>query len=96
MNRIPIPTPNELDHAPQLAILATLDAALLAAHFAVIAAHPQMRDQQFLPEQAPDSYWIATVLLASLEELHNAVFAYQQLIQQERQMQDPPDSDLLF
>ena len=39
-----IPTPEELDSNPELAILAALDSVARAARFAVIAIHPPLRD----------------------------------------------------
>ena len=46
-----LPSPEELDQAPQLALLAVLDRSLEIAAYAVLVAHPELSD----PEPPP--YW---------------------------------------
>ena len=72
-----IPTPHELDKAPELAVLVALDAVLRAAEFAVIAVHPPMRDPDGTShEEPPDSYWVASVFVTLAGQLHQAIGAY--------------------
>ena len=95
MTSVRIPAPPELDHNPELAVLATLEAALMAAEFALIAIHPALRDPDRRPgDQPPDSYWIATVFLAAAAQLRGALHAYQRVI--ERGRCPPTSSEIPF
>lgn len=87
LSHVRIPLPPELDHHFELASLAVLDAALLAAEHALVAAHPHMRACEPAAQigSPPDSYWIATVLLSLADQLRIALDAYRQAAEQERQ-----------
>lgn len=81
MSRVTIPRAPELDHHPELASLAILDAALLAAEHALVSAQPHLRAAEPSRELGPptDGYWIATVLLNLARQLHQAIVAYRSL-----------------
>ena len=87
MTSTAIPLPPELDHHFELAPLAVLEAALLATEYALIAAHPEMRDAETsIPlDAAPDTYWVATVMLRIAGQLHHAITDYKKAAERERQ-----------
>lgn len=85
MNAVSIPTPPKLDHAPELAVLAALDAALRASVFAMISAHPPLRDPDCnVGQDSPDDYWVALAFVSLAEELGDALSAYQRSIERGR------------
>lgn len=97
MTGVEIPPPPELDHAPELAVLAALEAALLAARFALIATHPPLRDAECTAgEDAPDSYWIALVFLTLADQLADVLGGYRCAIARERCGSRDRDDDLPF
>lgn len=87
MTHVQIPLPPELDQNPELAVLATLDAALKASVFALVAAHPPLRDPKCQPgDSTPDSYWIAAVFLSLADQLAEAIAAYRRTVDRERDL----------
>ena len=86
MTPVDIPTPNDLDRDPELAVLAALDAALQAAVFALISVHPHLRggDEPQPRHDPPDTYWIASVFLISARQLGDALDAYRNAIDKQR------------
>ncbi len=94
MNSVEIPTPTDLDRAPELAVIAALDAALKASVFAIIAAHPPLRDDDaIVGDDTPDSYWVASVFLTLADQLGEAISAYHRAIEREHAI---PDSEFPF
>lgn len=69
------PTPDQVVAAPELAVLHVLDAALTAARLALLAAHPEIEEQDLAgdnPLNLDGSGWIAdgiVIHIASLESL---------------------------
>jgi hypothetical protein len=84
MTTVPIPTPDDLDRAPELAALAVLATAAQAAVFAVIAEQPGLRG----PDHASsgplaDSHWVASVLVALANDLLAVIPAYRDALDRE-------------
>lgn len=85
MTSVLIPTPPDLDRDPELAVLAALDASLKAAVFALISAHPPLRDSDCqLGDDTPDSYWIASVFVTIAGQLGDIIDAYRRAIDRKR------------
>jgi hypothetical protein len=91
MHSIKIPTPTDLDRAPELAVIAALDAALKASVFAMISAHPSLRDPD--SSVGNDAYLVASVFLAIANQLGEAISAYHRAIECEPAI---PDSEFPF
>ena len=86
MTIAPIPTPDDLDRAPELAALAVLATALQAAVFAVIAEQPGLRGPDHQSSRPiADSHWVATVLVALANELLAVIAAYRDALDREHQ-----------
>ena len=90
-----IPTPDDLDDAPELAILAALDHTLELAASALACAHPELLD----PERP---YWLgsptravttAQTLVCRTRRLQRALRAYRNAVEIRRQhdVSDPLD-----
>ncbi|HLT02138.1 MAG TPA: hypothetical protein VK001_08155 [Geminicoccaceae bacterium] len=84
MTRPAIPTPDQLDHAPELAVLAVLDASLQAAVYAVMAEQPGLRG----PDHAdlgsvPASHWCAERLVNLADRLLRVIDAYRTALARE-------------
>jgi hypothetical protein len=80
-------SPQQLQYAPQLAALATLDVATEIAVLALaVASHPAMTDDErpYWLEQPPRSYRIAKNIVALADRLHNAILTYQNQIAHEQ------------
>jgi hypothetical protein len=76
------PTPEELGDAPELAVLALLDANLEIALRALVAAHPALGDPDRPPwtlSPSPSSR-AAEILLASAKRLHRALETYRDAV----------------
>ena len=97
--RFPHPplTPLDLSDAPELAVLAALDATLRLTATAIIAANPQLCDSTLFqsPRPRPPQIWIAHAVLAharalriDLEHYRDAVDAWDPPADD-----DPDDSD---
>ena len=83
-----IPTPDDLDRAPELAILAVLDHTLELAAAALAGAHPELCD----PERP---YWlgsptrsltIAKTLVPRIRGLQHAIRAYRRALEIRRRL----------
>ena len=97
MTELKIPTPHDLDHAPELAVLVALDAVLGAAEFAVVAVHPPMRDAgDATHDDVPDSYWVASVFITLAGQLHQAIRAYRETIMRENEHESLDDEGTSF
>lgn len=90
-----VPTPDDLEHAPELAILAALDHTLALAATALACVHPELRD----PERP---YWLgsptrsvalATSLLRRTHRLQRALPAYRRAVEIRRRRADPTAPD---
>jgi hypothetical protein len=90
-----IPTPDDLDRAPELAILAALDHTLELAAAALAGAHPELCD----PERP---YWlgsptrsltIAKTLVPRIRGLQRAIRAYRRALEIRRPQLDSTDRD---
>lgn len=91
MDSIEIPTPTDLDRAPELAVIAVLDAALKASANAMISAHPPLRDPDCSVGNAADL--VASVFLSIANQLGEAISAYHRAIEREHAI---PDSEFPF
>lgn len=86
MTIVPIPTPDDLDRAPELAALAVLATALQAAVFAVIAEQPGLRGPDHASSGSlADSHWVAAVLVTLANELQVVITAYRDALDREHQ-----------
>jgi len=90
-----IPTPDDLDRAPELAILAALDHTLAVSVAALAGAHPELGD----PERP---YWlgspsrsvtIAMTLIRRTRGLQRAIRAYRRAVEIRRRLEDSTDLD---
>ena len=94
-----MPTPDDLVHAPELAILAALDRTLDLVARALVCEHPELAD----PERP---YWLrhpsrrataAKILVDQAADMKQALIAYREGVEIRRQdkASEPPD-DLRF
>ena len=90
-----IPTPDDLDRAPELAILAALDHTLELAATALVCAHPELCD----PERP---YWLgsptrsltlAKTLVRRTHGLQRAIHAYRSALEIRRRDENSTDLD---
>lgn len=91
----PVPTPDDLDRAPELAILAALDHTLELATAALVCAHPELCD----PERP---YWLgsptrsltlAKTLVRRTHGLKRAIRAYRRALEIRPRPEDSTDLD---
>lgn len=78
MSRLP-PTSDELMVSPELAILHALAAALTAAERALLAAHPELEEEDLCPDAPPrlnGTGWIADAILTHIAGLDACVGRY--------------------
>lgn len=95
----PTPTPDDLECAPELAILAALDHTLELAATALVCAHPELPD----PERP---YWLgsptrsltlAKILVRRTHGLQRTIRAYRRALEIQRQHEHSTDlADLDF
>lgn len=88
----PLPTPPELDQAPELALIAVLEFTLEIAVQALVAAHPQLCDHQrpyWIP-QTPSSM-IAEVIVSTVDSLKQSLHDYRHHINMEMNPYTPED-----
>jgi hypothetical protein len=94
-NLDPIPTPDDLDRAPELAILAALDHTLDLATAALVCAQPELCD----PERP---YWLgsptrsltrAKTLIRRIHGLKQAIRAYRRAEKISREPEHSADLD---
>jgi hypothetical protein len=74
----PNPSPSDLQHAPQLAALAILDAALRSSVASLEAAYPELHVHAWNPD-APDAVRLAASLCASATALCRLLDDYESL-----------------
>lgn len=80
----PLPTPPELDQAPELALISVLEITLEMTVRALVAAHPQLCDHQrpyWIP-QTPSST-IAETIVSRVDSLKQSLHHYQHHINME-------------
>lgn len=72
------PTPDQLDDAPQLAVLAVLELCLGAAVSAIIAMHPELRSGNGLEDEQPrrPAVWVGHELIGQSHALRDAIHRY--------------------
>jgi hypothetical protein len=68
-------TPDDLDAAPELAVLAVLDTTLDQAVLALIAQHREITDSDDLVG-LPPSAWIADILASAAQHLRHLIERY--------------------
>ena len=78
-----LPEPYQLAESPQLAILHALDAVLIATKTALVAAHPELEEEDLCAEVSPrlcaDAY-IADAVLTNVTALQSAICRYVALV----------------
>jgi len=73
-----LPTPDDLDNGPELAILAVLETALRTASTVLISIHPELRSGMGLDDSLPSApvVWIAENLIQQADLLELLVDRY--------------------
>jgi hypothetical protein len=73
-----IPTPDDLDQSPELAVLAVLDAVIESARSALVASHAELRSGNGLDNEMPShpAVWIASALLDQFDTLQSSLERY--------------------
>lgn len=91
-----IPTPPDLGHAPELAVLTVLETCIETATHAVIAEQPALRSGD--PDNNPprDCHWAALALLHASDDLLRALRAYREALDRERDRERAKQEDLPF
>ena len=82
-----LPTSDQLIAAPELAILHALDAALAAAHRALLAAHPELEEEDLCgdsPLNLDGAGWIADAILTQIAGLDTSIARYRREIARSR------------
>jgi len=95
----PIPTPDDLVDAPELAILAALDRTLDLVVRALVCAHPELVDPErpYWLRRASPSAAAAETLVDQTADLKQALIAYREAIEIQRQDNAPGSpNDLSF
>lgn len=89
--------PNDLLHTPQLAALAILDAALMAARAALIAAHPDAGPRgRHAAEPARPLGLITALVIERTAELHSLLTRYRRALDACRAAHDRRQAELPF
>ena len=88
---IVIPTSDELDRAPELAILTALDVSLELAIHALVARHPDLEDpdQRAWLTPPPASAPLAAVVAAIADTLRCALHNYMAAVDREHERSSP-------
>lgn len=78
-----IPTPDELDDNPELAVLSALDANLMAARSALLAAWGELRSGNGLDQELPahPAVWLAAQLIADADAMSESLVRYRTALQ---------------
>lgn len=85
MNPLLFPSRRDLEHAPELAVIAVLDVSLQAAVSTLHAMHaPIARWPECSPAALSDSRSIAALLVRLADQLTDAISAYRLVIDRER------------
>ena len=92
MNEYYMPTPYEVDRAPELAVLAALDSTLEAAKRALFAAHPELCDERILRYGSP-SVISGARLVSRATKLQVALLRYRQAVLSESPLESEATDD---
>jgi len=84
MNEFPMPTPDELNDAPELAVLAVLDSAIEAATRAIITVYPELCEDQIRRCRTQPVIW-GSRLLNRAAKLQVALARYRDAV-----LREPP------
>lgn len=90
MNRDDLPTPDDLQERPQLAILVSLDATVLTAVRALAAVHREIYEGVFPRETTESDYW-ADRLINLARQLLLALSKYRSALEDEEENHLPLD-----
>ena len=99
MIKLRSPTPDQLDDAPELAIVAALQATLEASESALFAANRELEcDDRHLDERdlQPPRVWIACAILESIAQLSHLLSRYRRAIDLAAQQRLAQFDDLPF
>ena len=90
-----IPTPDDLDRAPELAILAALDHTLAVSVAVLAGAHPELGDSErpYWLGSPTRSLTIAKTLVRRTHGLQRAIRAYRRALEIRRRHVDSTDLD---
>lgn len=89
MTPTPLPTPDDLDHAPELAVLAVLDSALATAQTTLLWTHAELRSgDDACPHPQTAALWVARAMLPMLGVLGQQIERYRQALEYERNRRD--------
>jgi hypothetical protein len=80
------PTPDDLAHAPELAILAALDRTLDLVVRALVCAHPEIADSErpYWLRQASPVVTAAETLVEQTADIKQTLIAYREAVEVER------------
>jgi hypothetical protein len=87
------PTPPEIEHDPELAILAVLDAVLETTANALVAAHLELCDLQFDRRPTSRPTEIADAILRQVRPLRANLARYQTAVDDQRRAAADRNSD---
>lgn len=93
------PTPDQLNDAPELAIVAALQATLEASEAALFAANRELEfDDRPLDESdlQPPRVWIAHAILESIQQLNHLLSRYRHAIERAEQRRLARFDDIPF
>ncbi len=82
-----LPTPDQLLADPELAVLHALGAALAAAQRALLAAHPELEEDDLLgsrPLRLNGAGWIADALVTQLAGVESSLQRYRREVERAR------------
>jgi hypothetical protein len=95
-----IPCASELRNAPELACLALLDSALVAAELALVAAEPELdhdpRRRSVHDPRLSARYHLACTVLALTDALRTSLGCYRQVVSDEYSDKAGTDRDIPF
>ena len=91
----PTPTPDDLECAPELAILAALDHTLELAIAALVCAHPELRDPERPYGLGPPTHslTLAKTLVRRTHGLQRAICAYRKALEIRPRREESPHLD---
>ncbi len=89
------PTPDDLAHAPELAILAALECTLELVVRALVCAHPELADPErpYWLRQASPVATAAETLVDETADMKQALIAYREAVETERRDNAPEHPD---
>jgi hypothetical protein len=78
------PNPHALDRNPELAVVTLLAVAALNTRFALLSAHPALRDPDAAPRENDAAAAVALALIALADAVEDEVDAYLLAVKRER------------